>query len=793
MRINRGFSLAVILTMALGIGATTAVFSVAYGALLRPLPYADADRLVRLWAKRASRNLEFFSVSPAEYADWEAQARSFSAMGAFERQRERVLLRRGEPEMIEVASVTPDVFALLGAEPRLGRGIGAGDASAGAAAVLLLSHEAWVSRFGGDSTVVGRDVMLDGAVHRVIGVMPHRFFVPGTPAQAWTALSLAGASPNHSNRYLRVLAKLAPGATIETARRELDFIAARIAAQHPAESSGWTVNMMAVPEMIIGTQFRRAVLVLLGVVGFVLLIACANAANLQLARAASRRREIAVRSALGASRGRIIGQLLAESSLLGLAAGLLGLGIAYGGVHLLRVLGANTVPRLDDVRLDAPVLAFTLFVSLGSGMLSGLVPAIRASRSDLGDALKEGGRGTGQGSVGNGVRSLLVVAEVMLSLILLVGAGLLMRSFVRMQAVDVGFDPRGLTVASLALSPAAYPEPAQAGAFHEALLEQMKALPAVEAAAMVSGAPFAGPNTGLIFTRIDRPVASRDEAPDADYRAITPGYFATMGIPVIRGRALSRSDAPTGPVVAVISVTTAKRYWGADDPVGTRIRIGDIADGPVVTVVGIAGDARYQTLETPDVRPMIYFSAAQRPQRSMNLVVRAADAATVAAGLRGAVAALDPRLAPPSLSSLEALIGDAFATRRFALALFAIFAGIATVLAGIGIHGVMSFLVRQKTHELGIRVALGAPRGRLMASVIARALLLTAGGVAVGLPVAWYLTRAMNPLLFEVSATDRATFLSVALLIVTLGLVASVLPARRAMRADPMEALRGEP
>ena len=792
-RLNPGFSLAVIMTMALGIGATSAVFSVAYGVLLRPLPYANADELVRLWAKRADRNLEFFSVSPAEYQDWKAQAQAFSAMGAFERQREAVLLRDGESETVELAAVTPDVFALLGTTPRIGRSITAGDASPGAPPVVLLGHDLWASRFGRDPAVVGRDILVDGISHRVIGVMPPRFMVPGTSAGLWTPLSLEGASPDHANRYLRVLARLAPGATIERARIELDVIAARIAEAHPASSAGWSVNMMPVPEMIIGTQFRRAVLVLLGVVGFVLLIACANAANLQLARAAARRREIAVRSALGASRGRIVAQLLAESGVLAVIAGAVGLGIAYGGVHVLRILGTRTVPRLEDVRLDTPVLLFTLLVALASGIVFGLAPAIRASRSDLADALKEGARGTGRGTVGQRARSLLVVAEVTLSLVLLIGAGLLMRSFVRIQAVDVGFASRGLEVASVRLPEATYPDVAQAAAVHAAVLERVQGLPPVTGAALISSAPFAGPNAGLLFARLDQPVPAREAAPDADYRVITPEYLATMGIPVIRGRGIAATDAPSDPLVAVISETMAKRYWSDADPIGARIRFGDLATGPTAIVIGIAGDARYQSLETPEVRPMLYLSFTQRPQRSMNLVMRTTDPATAVAGVRTVLSTLDRRLAPPPVSNLEALIRDAFAPRRFALALFVIFAGIATVLAGVGIHGVMSFVVRQQTHELGVRVALGAPQGRLMASVVARALRLTAAGVALGLPVAWYLTQSMDPLLFEISATDRATFAAVTCFVVAIGVLASVLPARRAMRADPMEALRGEP
>ena len=786
LRVNRGFSLAVILTMALGIGATTAVFSVAYGVLLRPLAYRDADALVRLWSKSAGRNLEFFSVSPADYKDWKTQNRVFSAMGAFERQREAVLTYGGEPEATQIAAVTPDVFALLGASPALGRAIGEEDALPGASPVVMIGHETWVTRFGRDSAVTGRDISLDGRTHRVIGVMPPRFTVPGTPALLWTPLSLTGASDDHSSRYLRVLARLAPGVTLDRARLELDVIAARLTREFPASNTGWTINTMSVPEMIIGTQFRRAVLVLLGVVGFVLLIACANAANLQLARAASRRREIAVRSALGASRGRIVAQLLAESAVLGLIAGVVGLALAYGGLELLRIVGATSVPRLDDVRLDAPVLAFTAFVALGSGMLFGLLPAVRASRSDLAETLKEGARGSVGAPAGEGVRSALVIAEVMLSLILMIGAGLLMRSFVRLQSVETGFDPNGLLVVPFRLPETSYPEPAHRTAFFTSLAEQVRAIPGVIAAADVSSAPFAGPNSGNVFARLDRPVADRQAAPDADYRVITPEYLATMRIPVIRGSDFTAQHAANTPEVAVISETMARRHWPNEDPIGARIRFGNIVDGPVITVIGVAADARYQSLETPDTRPMLYLAAAQRPQASMSLVVRATDAASVASGIRRVVAALDPKLALPPVSVVDDLVRDAFSTRRFALVLFGIFGGVATLLAGVGVYGVMAFLVRQRTHELGIRVALGAPQGKLMASVVGRALSMTVAGVALGLLGAWMLTKSLGDLLFEVSATDAATFAGMA------GLVASFVPARRAMNADPMEALRGE-
>lgn len=400
---NRAFTFIAALTMAIGIGANTAVFSVAYGVLLRPLPYRDADALVRLWTKNVSRGLEFFSISPADFADWRSTSSAFAAMAAFERQHDATLVRRGasgSPESVEATGVMPEVFPLLGTSALRGRPLVADDARPGAPPVAVVSHDLWNARFGADSSLLGSEVTLDGKPVTIVGVMPPRFSIPGTPAQLWTPLSLADASTDHSNRYLRVLARLAPNTTLESAQAQIDVVAARLSREYPATNGQWSVNMMSVPEMIVGRQFRRAVLVLLGVVAFVLLIACANAANLQLARAAARQREIALRAALGATRGRITRQLLTESILLGTIAGAAGLMLAYGGVALLRKVGDTTVPRLEDVRIDAPVLAFTALVALGSGVLFGLLPAFRASRPDPAEALKAGSRGTGTGAIG---------------------------------------------------------------------------------------------------------------------------------------------------------------------------------------------------------------------------------------------------------------------------------------------------------------------------------------------------------------------------------------------------------
>lgn len=788
---NRGFSIVVALTIALGIAANTTVFSVAYGVLVRPLPFRDADALVRLWSKNAERNLEFFSISPADYAEWRAQNRVFSQMGAFERQREATLTRGGEPQAVEVAAVTPDVFAVLGTAAHRGRTLLQDDARDSIPAVVVIGHSLWTSRFGADSALIGADLTLDGRKMTVVGVMPPRFSVPGTPAEIWTPLSLAGARDDRAARYLRVLARLAPGADVERARNQMDAIAARLAQETPVTNAGWSVNIMSVPEMVVGTQFRRAVLVLLAVVGTVLLIACANAANLQLARAAARRREIAVRSALGATRGRIVMQLLTESMILGAIGGVVGLGLAHLGLGLLRAVGTETVPRLEDVRLDAPVLAFTVLVALGSGILFGLVPALGVSRADLGDVLKEGGRGEGRAAVGRTIRAALVVSQVSLSLILLIGAGLLLRSFARLQAVDVGFRPSGVTVVPVALPEPAYADADRAWSFYSALLDQVAQIPGVTQAAAVSSAPFAGPNNGNVFLPEGQPVPTNERPPDADLRVISPGYLRTLGIPLIAGRDFSPLDRKGSADVVLINEAMARRYWPSQDPVGRRIRLGDLVNGTLYTIVGVVGDVRYQSLETPEIRPMMYLSALASPRRMMTIVARGADAAALTPSVRQAVASLDPTLPPAGVRAMDDLIAERMATSRFAALLLTIFSSAALLLAAIGIYGVMSYLVRQRTHELGIRIALGAPSRALVAGVVFGALRLTMVGVAIGLAAAWGVTRWMSSLLFGVSATDPATYAGIALLLTAVAAMASLMPARRAARADPLVALRG--
>jgi predicted permease len=790
---NRAVTFIAALTIAIGIGANTAVFSVAYGVLLRPLPFRDANALVRLWTRNASRGLDFFSVSPADFADWRA-AKGFTAMAAFERQHDATLVRQGasdSPESVQGAAVMPEIFSLLGTPARRGRTLLPDDARPGAAPVVVVSNDLWSARFGSDSRLVGSDLTLDGTRVTVVGVMPPRFSIPGTPAQIWTPLSLAGASDDHSNRYLRVLARLAPGTTRAEADRQVNAVATRLSRDFPKTNGPWSVNTMPVPEMIVGQPFRRAVLVLIGVVVFVLLIACANAANLQLARAAARQREIALRAALGATRGRITRQLLTESVLLAAIAAVAGLLLAFGGVALLRKFGDTTVPRLEDVRIDGPVLAFTALIALGSGILFGLLPAFRASRPDVAEALKAGGRGTGSGAMGQGARSALVVVEISLSLVLLVGAGLLTRSLLRLQGVDLGFEATGVVVVPIRLPEATYSDPDKTTRYYDEAVSRVRRVPGVMSAAAVNSAPFAGPNPGLQYTLPDRPVDPGERSPDADYRVVTPGYLRTLGIRLLGGRDFTEQDQIGAPGVALVSETLARQAWPGENAIGRQLRIGDSVNGRVYTVIGVVGDARYQSLETPDIRPMVYFPPGARPEPAMAIVAHGSDAARVSANIRDAVASIDSRIPPPTVSVMDDLIEVATATRRFAVVLFAVFAGTALVLAAVGIYGVMSYLVRQSLPELGIRIALGAPSRVLVASVVGRALRLALAGVAIGLLGAWALTGVLGALLFEVGATDRVTFGAVAVLLTAVAMMASLIPARRATRADPLVVLRG--
>lgn len=789
---NPGYSIVIALTLALGLGANAAVFSVAYGVLLRPLPYRDADRLVRIYSSNVKLNLERFSVSPADFLDWKTNARAFAGMAAYDRQRDATLTVRDEPTAVSVARVSAELFSLLGTAPQLGRTLSENDMLPTAPPFVVISNELWTTTFGADSAIVGRDIVIDGAHATIVGVMPPRFFVPGTGANVWGPLPMAGQPMGRGDRFLRVLGRLAPGATMESAHAQLETIAERVERESPANATNWRTFMLPVPEFLIGTEFRGAVVMLMGVAAFVLLIACANAANLQLARAAARERELAVRAALGASRGRIGLQLLTESVLISVVAAVIGMALAYGGVELLRTLGTTTVPRLEDVKLDTPVLLFMAAIALGSGLLFGLAPAIRGTRAQIGDVLKAGGGRAGAG-IASRIRGALVVAEIALSLVLLIGAGLLMRSFLGLQKVELGFNEKNVLIARTSLPQTSYPTAESVDAYYRDALERIGALGGVEAVVAVSNGPFAGGNPGLGFVRVGMEPPDNVPAPGAAVRYVTPGYFRAMGVRMIRGRDFTAGDGRGAPGTAIINATLAKKYFPNEDPIGQRIRINDRRKGQELTIIGIVDDVRYQNVDSESLDPMFYqfVGASESPQRAMMIVARA-RVASADQSVQATLAALDRRLPPPTVRRMEELVGMVMAPQRFAFTLITVFAITALILAALGLYGVLAYLVRQRTHELGIRVALGASRTSLVKLVVGGALRMTTVGIAIGLVAAYTVVGTLKRLLFGVEPTDAATFMLLSAILAVVAMIASVIPALRATRADPMQALRGD-
>jgi len=785
LRARPGFTLAVVVTLALGIGATTALFSVVHGTLLTPLPFPDAERLIRIWASNPTRGVPFFSVSGPDYLDWNANARTFARLAAYDRQRDVALRTRAEPVEVMASRITAALFPTLGAAPILGRTFGAEDD-------VVLSHGLWQREFGGDPAVLGRVVDIDGVPHTVVGVMPRAFAIPNNPAELWEPLVLR-ANADRGNRYLRVVGRLAPGATLEAATAELRALAARLGQSFPATNAGWSVSTLTVNETVVGESFRRGSLLLLAASGLVLLIACANVASLCLDRAVRRRRETAVRAALGAGRGRLARQLVSEGMMLALLGGAAGVLLAFWGTELLRALGPAGVPRLEEIRVNPAVLGFAALASLGTGVLFGLVPLIDAWRPNLHAALLSGARTIGGGRRAQRARALLVVGETGLALGLAVAATLVARSFDRLSAVALGFEAQPVTTVRLALPSGRYPEPAQRAAFYRTLLERVRALPGVDAAAAVSSAPFGGPNSANVFGLVEHPPVSRDQAPDADVRVVTPEYFLTMGIRLLAGRPFNDADGTDAPLVAVVSRTAAERFWPDGGPVGHQVRIADPIGGPIYTVVGVVDDARYQSLEAPDVRPMLYAVHAQNASFSMTLVIRAAGASELLADpVRAAVRELDAGLPVASMVGLDALVDDAFAERRFTLLLFSLFAALAVALTAIGTYATMSHWVSQRDREIGIRLALGGSRPAVIRLVVARGMGLAGAGVGLGLVGAWAATGRLASLLYQTSPREPATFAGAALVVAGITLAACYVPARRAARLDPMETLRHE-
>ncbi len=786
-----GFTAAAVLCLGLGIGANTAIFTVVNGVLLRPLPYADPERVVGVWEANDLRGSERNSVSPANFLDWKAQNTVFEDVAAVH-DMSASLTGAGEPEQVAVQRVTASLFPVLGLRPALGRPFSAAEDRPDGPDVAVLSHELWARRYGADSGLVGRTIRLDGTAYTVTGIMS-----PGTEPvwrhgrpDLWIPIGLDPAEDyrQSSGRYLQAVARLKPGVPLERAQAEMALIASRLEREHSDFNTHWSVNLVPITEQVVG-QVRRPLVILSGVVLVVLLIACANVANLQLAQATARRREIAVHAALGASTAALGRQFLVESVLISLAGGVFGVLLAWWGTDTLAALAASSIPRMHEVMLDWWALGFTLLVSLVAGLAFGLFSALHAARATVYDDLKEGGRGSTGG--GHRTRAILVAAQVALSLVLLAGAGLLLKSFARLNAVDLGFNPDGVLTARVTLGGERYEEEEQQVRFFQDLLRGVAALPGVQAVGAINWLPLSGQRSATRMTLEGEPAPRPGEQPGADVRAIDPGFFRAMEIPLLRGRTIASTDTRDAPKAVVVSEEFLRRYLPGHDPIGRRIHM-EWGDTLVGTIVGVVGDIKHTGVDSA-ASPTVYWALPQFPHSFMTLVVRATDdPEQLVSGVTAQVRALDPDQPVADLKTFDDWLGGALARRTFSLLLLSGFAGLALVLTAIGLYGTTSYGVVRRTREFGIRIALGAPAVSVLWGVLRGALLVVAVGILAGIAGAAALTRLLSSLLFEVSATDPIVFAGIALALILTGAAASYLPARRATRVDPMIAIREE-
>jgi putative ABC transport system permease protein len=792
---NPGFTLIAVITLALGIGANTAIFSVVNAVLLRPLPYPDSDRLVML-STNAEKDGALGNTGYTTFVDWHERSQSFERMVVI-RSWGGVLTGQGEPEVIRGLRVSADYFKLLGVSPALGRDFRAEEDRPDTRFVVVISHALWQRRFNSDPQVVGKQLILNDQPFTIVGVMPPSFtdFLAANfheAAEVWGPVGYDITQPFACRdcQHLKAIARLKPDITLAQARAEMGPIMNVMAREHPKIYATPTISVARLQDQFTGA-IRPALYLLLVAVGLVLLIACANVANLLLARASERAREMAIRAALGAGQWRIMRQLLIESALLSLIGAAAGLLLALWGTELLTSLSPAKMLQLQPVRTDARVLGFTLLVSLLTGLLFGLAPALQAARQDAQLALKESSKSS-PGKRQRRLRDSIVVAEIVFALALLIGAGLLIRSFAHVLDTKPGFDSRNLLTMMISASSAnRYRETAQVSAFYSEVIKRIEALPGIEAAGVVSNLPFGGNMDMYGFHIEEKPLANPAEAPSAERYSVSPDYLRAMGIPLLRGRGFTEQDSANAPLVALINSTAAQRIWPNEDPLGKRIRLGGI-DNPLRAIVGVVGDVNHYDLETaPDLQS--YVPHAQWTDSYMQLVVRTTtDPGAITGAVRRTIHALDPDMPLHKVATMRQLVSTSVAQRRFTLLLIAVFAGVALLMAAIGLYGVMAYSVTQRIREIGIRVALGAQSADVLRLVVGQGMRLIALGVALGLMTALALTRLMKKLLFEVSATDPVTFASIAALLALVALLACWVPARRATKVDPMVALRCE-
>jgi len=786
-----------ILTLALGVGANTAIFSVVNELLIRPLPFRNADRVAMIW-EVSPEGRHQNTTSRANFRSWREQNTAFEEMSAFSDQR-LTLSGDGEPEEVSVQLATPELFPILGVNALIGRTLNQDDGRAKSPGVVI-GYALWQRRFGGDPQILGKPVVLNGTPLNVVGVMPAGFewhirsrSGTGKPAEMWAILTMPNEGPSLLGRFLSVVGLLKPGATVEQANSELKVIESRIADAAPQYNKGYGVEVLPLREQFVG-NVRPALLVLLGAVGFVLLIACANVANLMLSRAAARQKEMALRAALGASRFRIVRQLLTESLLLAFLGTIVGLGFAWWGIKALVAISPSDLVNLKGVGINLTVLAWTLVVSIASGIIFGLAPALEGARLNLNDALKEGGKGdAGHGGRSRRLRSVLVVVEVALALVLLVSAGLLIKSFTRMRNIDTGFDAKNVLTMVLPLSGPKYQQDKPVVDYFREATERITALPGVKAAGLVNYLPlYGGLGCSTGFTVVGQPELPPGEGPVCNVRVCDSGYFDSMRIPLQRGRVFNNVEGSEVKHVAIISESLAQQYFPSEEPIGKVIDVGMFDKSNPTEIIGIVGDVRYDSLiNLPE--PTVYFPMPELTYSFMTLAIRTTgNPASIAPSVRNVLHEMDSTQPVSDVRTLEQVMGTTLARSRFITLLLGLFAGMAMLLSAVGIFGVMNYSVTLRTREIGIMVALGAQPGQVQKMILRQGLLLTTIGVGIGLAAAVALTRLLSGLLFGVEATDPITFGVIVVLLTAVSMIACYLPALRATRVDPLIALRFE-
>ena len=789
---NPGFCAVAVLALALGIGPNTAIFTMVNAVLLKPLPIPEPNRVVMIWGTLLKSGFDQLPVSAADYLDWKQQARSFDYMSAAFAIPEYGLNISGvgDPERAPAALASREFLPALGIKPIVGRNFLPEEDRPGGPPAVLISNALWQRRFHSDPAAVGRRLTVDGIPRTIVGVVPHELGEM-VHADLWLPTAINPNNPERQNHTYGIVARLKPGVTVAQARSEMAVIAQRLELAYPATNTGWGITLFPMAEMFTG-RIRPVLLTLLGAVGLLLLIACANLANLLLARAATREKEIAIRGALGAGRGRIVRQLVTESLVLAMAGGALGLILASYGVQAMRSVVPDMFPMLQHMRVELPVLAFTLGISIATGLLFGLVPAWRSSHTNLNTTLKEAaGRSEGGGS-SHRIRRFLLASEVALAVLLSVSAGLLLRSFVRVMEVDPGVRTANILTMNLSLPDSRYDTPVKRATFYKSLTERLETLPGVRSAGAVMFLPL---RVSILSFRIGvnsfviqgRPPVPQDQRPQADYRIATPGYFSTMGIALRQGRLLDPHDDLGAKRVALVNEAMVRKHFAHENPLGQHLVMGEPME-----IVGVVADAKLYGLDAP-VEPAVYVPHMQHPAVSMGVAVRTAgDPAAMAPAVRREILKLDAEQPISSVRTMEEVLSDSLMLRRATMLMLSVFALLALILATVGIYGLTAYSVSRRTHEIGLRVALGASRPQILRLVVGRELVTSMIGAAIGLGAAFMLTRGLSGMLYGVTATDPLVFASVPLLLIAVSVVASYVPARKATAIDPLVALRYE-